>query len=123
MPKTILAVDYFEANLDLYRGAIPNSYNLLTSNNSREALGVLSNQTVDLLITDLSVGEIPGDQLMVEAYRRNPYIKIILATKAFGDSLDFVLKSLEKEGVKAKHLPKPIKAERLLELVETLIGK
>ncbi len=75
----------------------------------REALTLLSDGAFDVLVTDLAMDGLRGDQLAVEAKRLHPGMPVVLVT-------GFLEPGLALEGVDAV-LPKPVSAGALREAV------
>jgi signal transduction histidine kinase len=75
----------------------------------REALALLRDGSFDVLVTDLAMDGLRGDQLAVEAKRLHPGLPVVLVT-------GFLEPGLALEGVDAV-LPKPVSAGALREAV------
>ena len=125
MPKTILVVDDYEDVLDVYRNNLQPKYNLITATRPREALDELStNPSIDLLITDLELPEMLGDELIIEAHKMKPRIrKVLVMAPGLEGDIDAMQTYFSVKKIEVAHLPKPVKADKLLELVHSLIGE
>ena len=125
MSKTILVVDDYEDVLDVYRNSLQPNYNLIAARRPSEALRKLStNPSIELLITDLELPEMLGDELIVEAHKIRPNIrKVIVMARGLSGDIDAILRYFTIEKIDVAHLPKPVKADKLLDLVRSLIGE
>ena len=91
MPHVILFVDDEPEVLGLLRRTFPpqDGYEALTAGGAEEALRVLSEREVDLLVTDQRMPGITGVELIAEARRRKPDLCAILLT-AYTEPRDIV---------------------------------
>ncbi len=64
MKPTVLYIDDEEANLRTFRSAFRRNYTVLTSPNAKEALKIIADKDPDVLITDQSMTEMTGFQLL-----------------------------------------------------------
>lgn len=93
------------------------TYRVLEVDDAKNALGVLSQQSVSLIISDVQMPGMDGHELLKIVKRRHPDIPIVLIT-AYGT----VPKAVDaiREGA-ADYIIKPFEAEVLLEMVDRLI--
>jgi response regulator RpfG family c-di-GMP phosphodiesterase len=88
MNCTILAVDDEPANLRMLERLFRKDYRILTATNGEEALEVLKQEDVTLIITDQRMPGMNGTQLLRESLGTNPdAIKIILTGYSDIDAL------------------------------------
>lgn len=80
-PKTILVVDD-EANLRKVLGAMlrREGFNVLTASDGQEALGVLANTPVDVLLTDLRMPHLDGMKLLEHTHTEYPGMPVVMLT-------------------------------------------
>jgi CheY-like chemotaxis protein len=98
-------------------GGEPTGITVVTAENGREALDVISREMPDVVVTDLQMPELNGLELVVQVRARHPLIPVILMT-AHG-SEELAVRAL-KSGA-ASYVPKRELAADLLESVESMI--
>lgn len=120
--KTILVVDDerpFLLSLKDGLLSFSDSYNVILANDGRQALQLLEDQSVDLLVTDLQMPIMDGFQLLARVSRTYPQLPVIVMT-AFGTP------EIEKRlaQVNALHLlEKPLDFDLLAETIELALGQ
>jgi two-component system CheB/CheR fusion protein len=92
---------------------------VLTANSAREALGILAQERIDLLITDISMPEMDGYALLREA-RRLPGYASLPAIAITGLVREQDLAAARNAGF-AAHFGKPVEMERLLAVIPELL--
>ena len=115
----ILFVDDDIANCQLYNSMLSiHNCNVNTFNNSLHALNEFkqNHHNYDLLISDIIMPDMTGDQLASECRKIKPAIPVILCT-GYADQLN--KSSAEEFGV-SHYLQKPIESSQLLELINKL---
>ena len=117
---TILVVENEVSNRILIERVLSTrGYRCLSASNGREALNILDRESVDLILTDLSMPVLDGYRT-TQLIRERPHMAHvpIVAVTAF---------ALNDEGEAAKqigcteYLTKPFKPRQLLEIVERLL--
>ncbi len=88
-------------------------YDLIAVNSSREALDVLSQLPVDLVVSDVRMPEISGLDLLLKIKENYPLTKVIIMT-AYGSSE--VQDEASKRGC-FKYIEKPFEMNKLRELI------
>lgn len=98
-----------------------NNYQVDCTTSSKEALGLIKKhpQDYDLLITDQSMPEITGVELIKEVKKINPDIPIVICT-GFSEVIDET--NFQEKGANY-YLPKPVKPENLLYLLNGIFKK
>lgn len=86
---TILVVDDEPDNLLLLERVLRREYNVFSANSGAEALDILDNMTVDMIISDQRMPQMTGAELLGEAYKRNPDQVRLLLT-AYSDVKDII---------------------------------
>lgn len=77
--RTILCVDDNEQSLSIRKILLETrGYRVLTSNNGRHALELIERGGVDLLLTDLVMPELDGNELIRRAKEMSPFTPAIL---------------------------------------------
>jgi two-component system response regulator FlrC len=89
-------------------------YQVLTAANASEALQIIKAQQVDLVITDVQMGELSGLDLLSAIKQHNEALPVILMT-AFG-KIDDAVKAMQLGAV--DYLTKPFAPQVLLNLVD-----
>ncbi|MGQ7423197.1 response regulator transcription factor [Streptococcus suis] len=79
MARILLAEDDFSIQL-LVKENLKDRFTILTANNGLEALELIENGQVDLLITDIMMPVIDGIQLVQETRKLNQHLPIIMLT-------------------------------------------
>ena len=81
--RTVLVVDFDPATAETALGILPASvYRVLGAAEARQALAILGDQRVDVLVSELVLPEESGLHLMVEARRLQPFVPRIAVTAA-----------------------------------------
>ena len=106
---TILVVDDHEQMRDYLKGIL-NNYNILEAENGQEALTVLKNKSVDLLLTDYMMPVMNGEELVKNVKKLQLKIPIIIITARVDD---FAKLNMLRIGVDG-YLNKPFVEEELL---------
>jgi len=116
--ETVLVVDDEPSLVNLVNeGLALHGYKVLTANNGQEALDILNNQSVDLLISDIIMPKLDGTQLAVEVQRKYPHIKIQMVSGYADNKLNNSI-----DGALAKQiLYKPFSMEELISRVHALL--
>ncbi len=93
-------------------------YDVRTAANTPEALAVLGDQDVDLLLTDYKMPGPTGVELIEAARKRQPGLRAVLMT-AFGDSFTEI-ESVRRGAV--GYLNKPFEADEVVAFVERILA-
>lgn len=93
-------------------------YDVRTAANTPEALSVLGDQDVDLLLTDYKMPGPTGVELIEAARKRQPGLRAVLMT-AFGDSFTEI-ESVRRGAV--GYLNKPFEADEVVAFVERILA-
>lgn len=119
-PPTILVVENEISNrLLVERVLSTRGYRCLSASNGREALDILDQETVDLILTDLSMPVLDGYQTM-QIIRARPALArvpiVAVTAYALSDESEVAMRMGCTE-----YLTKPFKPRQLLELVDRLL--
>ena len=103
--RTILFVDDDSIVLrSIARGLLDEPYNIFLAKSGEEALEILSQQEVHVLVTDIRMPEMDGTELLKIVTKEYPRIvKMVLS--GYTDTTDLT-KAIHQEGV-FKFIPKP----------------
>ena len=93
-----------------YLGSFPNEFEVFRANTGEDAVRSLSDQPVDLLLTDYQLPGMNGIELIQQAFRVTPQLRVIVMT-AFGNdeireavtrvgAIDFIEKPLDLEDLR-----------------------
>jgi len=121
MPATILIVDDESRVTDIMHDILESrGYRILTATSPPRALALLSEEsrTVDLLLTDVVMHEMPGTELARLVQERWPACQVILMSGYFPE--DLAARGLPPHSVV---LDKPIPIGTLLEAVSIALAK
>lgn len=118
--ETILVVDDELALLNLTSEILSQQgYNIIKTNNSRDALEILKNKSIDLLLSDIIMPDMDGYELAATVQKKYPTVKIQLAS---GFSDDRHLHNLD-ETLHKNLLHKPYQAQTLLKRIRKLLDE
>ncbi|MBL1126782.1 response regulator transcription factor [Streptococcus suis] len=108
MARILLAEDDFSIQL-LVKENLKDRFTILTANNGLEALELIENGQVDLLITDIMMPVMDGIQLVQETRKLNQHLPIIMLTakSAISDKKESFSRGADD------YLTKPIDFEEL----------
>ena len=116
--ETILVVDDEIALLDLTSELLlQQGYHVLRAESAEQALDILKNNAIDLLLSDVIMSEMNGYQLASIVKKTYPSIKIQLVS-GFVDVQN--IDSLDDE-LQEKMLHKPFKSDELLQAIQRLL--
>jgi CheY-like chemotaxis protein len=114
--KHILLVDDDHAIVQLLTRALK-AYDVSVAHDGIEALALASDRQPDLLITDYSMPEMTGDELITRLREQQPSLKALIIT-GHGETLDRTSPDWWR---RERHLAKPFRIEALREAVTTLL--
>lgn len=118
--ETILLVDDEEALLEHSELVLTTyGYTVLRAESAKEALEVLENNSVDLMITDVIMPEMNGYKLAAEVERLYPKVKIQIVSGFDVESQT----SLINESLAKKRLHKPVSLNELLITIRNLLDE
>ncbi len=106
---TLLIVDDEERSARILKINFRDKYNILLANNGAQALTLLDHEPVSLILTDLRMPEMTGDELLEKIREKNYHIPVIIMT-AYGTienavrsmkmgAFDYILKPLNIENL------------------------
>jgi len=110
--QTILLVDdeiVFVQSVKNYILKKENKYLVKTAHNGKEALKILENEKIDIVVLDTNMPVMGGIQLLAELYNRNSWLPIVILTSV---SFEKKEKTYKKFGI-VEFLNKPIILEGL----------
>lgn len=116
MSSTVLLVDdnhHFLKPLSEYLAIDRDRYRVVTAGNGEEALDILSNESVLLVVSDIKMPRISGLQLLNEIRKRHPETGVVLMT-AYGTE---DVRSKVKQSQCLRFIEKPFNAEDLRQLI------
>jgi len=117
--KTVLAVDDTEINIDILLGLLDEEYDVLVALNGPQALEIVSEESVDLILLDIMMPEMSGFEVCGELKKRPETrdIPVIFITAKSDDaSLE---EAFDKGG--ADYVTKPFRPVELLTRIKTHI--
>lgn len=117
--KTILAVDDERVVLQVWKRAllgIP-GVGVLTAQDGEEARGILAQEPVDLVVTDLLMPRMSGYELLIHLYERLPALPVIVVSGC----LDLDRYPMMQELGALRILPKPLLPESLQRHAKALL--
>jgi DNA-binding NtrC family response regulator len=116
MSEKILVVDDEADMLELLELIITDrtSYQVVTVNNPLEVPGLIKDGGFDLLISDLTMPQMDGMELLDQVRRIDPQLPYIILT-AYG-SVDSAIEAMRKGAL--DYITKPFRQEQILLIVE-----
>ncbi|MGD8925837.1 MAG: response regulator [Thioalkalispiraceae bacterium] len=120
----ILIVDDFpdvrESLAEVLEG---NGKHVTTAENGKEAINVIKQQTINLVISDILMPEMDGLELINETRKLYPEMKFILITggSRYNDDFDYLEMCENLTGIKAL-LKKPFDTMDLINMVDDLLA-
>lgn len=117
--ETILVVDDEQALLGLASEIISQSgFKVVCAESAKQALHILENEPIDLLLSDVIMPEMDGYQLAVIVKEKYPAIKIQLAS-GFSDDRHI---GVADDTLRQNLLHKPYNSQALLKRIQELLG-
>lgn len=116
MSEKILVVDDEADMLELLELIITDrtSYQVVTVNNPLEVPGLIKDGGFDLLISDLTMPQMDGMELLDQVHRIDPQLPYIILT-AYG-TVDSAIEAMRKGAL--DYITKPFRQEQILLIVE-----
>ena len=111
--KTVLVVDDEEIIRDFLFEVLNDDYNVSTASDGDEAIDKLKEQSYDLVITDLKMPRVSGDEVVRFAKQSDPDAKVIVIT---GYSSLYSVSKSANHGASA-FLSKPFSIKELMQTV------
>jgi DNA-binding NtrC family response regulator len=115
--KTILYIDDEEINLRLFKATFRREYNILTAKTANEGIELLSENKIDLVITDQRMPEVTGVEFLSMVQNRYPNIppgRLIIS--GYSDPEDIAL--AYKEYQLYRFISKPWDQNELQEIIK-----
>jgi len=120
--KTILVVDDESSVRDLIEQMlIMETYSIKKASNGREAMDILNQQDVDLVVTDMVMPEENGIDLIMNLKKQQPDVPIIGISGGGGIEGRFDYLKIAKLVGAARILRKPFNAQELRNLVKDVL--
>jgi PAS domain S-box-containing protein len=98
------------------------SCEVFTAGGGTEALKVLDEKPVDVLLSDVVMPDMDGYELFMEVRERRPSLPVVLMTAYYYDK-DHVIKRSRLEGLDQVIFKKPIDPKRLMAVLERVSGR
>jgi CheY-like chemotaxis protein len=98
-------------------GLEPLEYRVLTASDGEEALAAIAEDEVDLVVTDLVMPKMGGEELLSRLRAADPALRVVAMT---GHVVDRDIDSLRAAGFDAA-LPKPFSIDDLLAVVTAIL--
>jgi PAS domain S-box-containing protein len=107
----ILVVDDDTSVCDMYRSGLERSgYVVHTAYSYHEAVAIMRKQVIDVVVSDIFLGEMNGLDVLEQSSRRNPDVPVVLVT-----GLPTVETASAAVRLKAyEYLPKPVSIDKLI---------
>lgn len=116
--ETILVVDDEPSLVSLASNILTsNGYHVLTANNADEALVILKNESVDLLLSDVIMPNMDGYQLASQVQQNYPQVNIILCS-GFDDGRHV---EMVDDTLQTQMIHKPYSSKLLLKQIRELL--
>ncbi|HUO56946.1 MAG TPA: response regulator [bacterium] len=119
-PFTILVAEDEEASRLLYFEELSEEgYNVLLAGNGLQVLGILEDQPVDLLMTDIKMPDMHAMEMIPLVREDHPHLPILVASAFKGMENDFALKGFNISGFFAK----PVNMDSLKATIKQVLSK
>jgi response regulator RpfG family c-di-GMP phosphodiesterase len=115
LKKKILYIDDEPINVELFRLNFEKEYEVFTGLSAYEGLGILENEDIKVIVSDLKMPVMNGMEFIEEIKRKSPE-KICLILTAYTEP-DIIIKGLNEETV-FRYMVKPWKKTDLKKAVE-----
>src|SRR4051812_41391972 len=109
MKSTILIVDDEKHTREGLRASLEEDFDVYLAGNTQEALNILENETVDLVLTDLRLGGEDGMQLINQVLAR-PKPPVTIMMTAYG-SVDAAVEAMKRGAY--DFVTKPLNIDKL----------
>ncbi len=108
MTKTVLAVDDQKHLHDTYERLISRKgHTFISTDNSQDALRLVEGGTsIDVLITDLEMSQLSGDQLIARVHSVSPATKYLMITGKRNEDVVPILIALRSQGIYVTYFQK-----------------
>lgn len=116
----ILYVDDEEINLKVFRSTFKRHYNIFTCTSGYEALNVLNEEDIQLIVTDQRMPEMNGTELLSKVVPNHPKILRMIMT-GFSD-LEVIIRAVNEFGIH-QYITKPWDFEALKGVFDNLLLK
>ncbi len=116
--KRILIVDDDGSVLEMLTRALSTTYEVASARNGVEALAIVAERPIDLLVTDYLMPSMTGDELMLRLRELRPELKMLMVT-GHGDVFDRERPDWWKD---VHHLGKPFRIQTLRDTVAAIFA-
>lgn len=116
MKYSILYVDDEDINLRVFKNTFRREFNLFLANSAKEGLKILSENQIDVVITDQRMPELTGVDFLKEIHQRYPHIppnRLIVSGFAKDDEIETAFQEYRL----FSFISKPWKAEVLKDII------
>jgi two-component system NtrC family response regulator len=114
--ETILIVDDEKNYLVVLEALLSSEgYEIITANYAKDALHLIEESDLDLIITDMKMPAMSGMELLVESKKMKPEVPVIMMT-AFG-TIEMAVEAMKKQAY--DYITKPFKTEELKPTITT----
>lgn len=117
---TLLYIDDEKNNLTIFKSAFYKEYQVLTAISAEEGLKLISENDVDLIISDHRMPEMSGIEFLEIAYQRFPEVPRLVIT-AYAD-VDLVIDAINRCGI-YQYILKPWDPRELKLIIENALQK
>lgn len=117
---SILYVDDEEDNLTTFKSVFRREYDITLANSGHEALDILADKSVDLIITDQRMPEMSGIDLLIKIVDLYPKVLRIILT-GYSDVNDVIMAI--NSGKIHSYITKPWNKEDLKNSIEKVLAK
>ncbi len=118
--KKILYIDDEEINLRLFKATFRREYEILTAASAKEGMIILSEQEIDLIITDQRMPEITGVEFLKMVQQQFPTIppgRLIISGYSDHEDIELAFKNYQLY----RFIAKPWKDDELHEIIKKAI--
>ncbi|MBF0318485.1 MAG: response regulator [Nitrospirae bacterium] len=116
--RTILCVDDEQDILNTMEDTLGDRYNIKTANNAPDALKVLQDEDIAVVISDQRMPLMTGTELLAEVHKIKPHCKKILLT-GYTD-INAAIDAINKGAIN-KYITKPWENDAIIKIVNELV--
>jgi DNA-binding NtrC family response regulator len=118
MRPVVLIVDDERANLGTFARVFRKEFEVRIADSAANALEILVNETIDVLVTDYAMPGTDGLELARTVATRWPHVRRLATTGHF-DLPELI--DAERSGLVLKVMPKPWRKTEMLALIEDIV--
>lgn len=117
MAAKVLYVDDENINLFLFQASFEDEFEIITASSGEEGLEILSEEEIEILISDMNMPSMNGIELIKKAKHLNPQLRCVILS---GYQQNETIQQAQKDGLVEAFVSKPFVKEKIIELINSL---